>query len=203
MNEDLKKKTAKAIVAASTASTLVSGPVITEDDNFIHPEPVTEEYDQIKTQQQLRQRNSFVDRLPTWAKSLIGVPLQLTGSAIANAISNLLSNPTVRRLLLSALLILILIGAVIFAAKLLFPNLSVKKLLNNRWLILGICLMVILFILMDIMMDRYWDDYDLYSSGIKISFATITLVTATYQIYLNNRQTYLHAETDKYSFEEQ
>ena len=100
-------------------------------------------------------------RLPLWVRLVVLLPLWALGSAIlaaAGAAWGLLS-PVMGRVAGFALLLALLVGAFVLAAKAVFPDLPVKKLLSRRSLV-ALLLGAAALSVADAVLGATWADYE-------------------------------------------
>ena len=122
--------------------------------------------------------------LPASVRLLIITPLWAIGTAIMTAVSFLwnviFSSPLGAFIASFAIGYAVLVGLFAVTAKMLFPNVPLKKILNKRnVLILGIAAVLLSFI--DWMAPMYWHQYPAVAAAVKLGVGVFVIGTICYR----------------------
>lgn len=122
--------------------------------------------------------------LPASVRLLIITPLWAIGTAIMTAVSFLwnviFASPLGAFIASFAIGFAVLVGLFAVTAKMLFPNVPLKKILNKRnVLILGIAAVLLSFI--DWMAPMYWHQYPAVAAAVKLGVGVFVIGTICYR----------------------
>lgn len=205
--EEVKKKIAKAIIAASTASSVVVGGLYSSPEDLLHPKPVimniTEDEDFYE--EHVRKEPTLGDKLKNWINNLpfivravIVLPFWVIGFIIISLTSNLwkmIVSPILANISVWVIIAFVMLASLVAFGKIMYPKIDFRKFINKNTLIVtGITVGMI--IIAHLLCVNFWSDYEDYIRQIQISMVAIGLVCGSYQLYHQFYQSKLVVSTD-------
>ena len=164
------------------AGNLISQPPIVLDiDDYANV--VTDDDDDADEQKNVKQGiiarfKQAVFSLPSPVRILIVVPLWAVGTGLMTAVSFLwnviFSSPLGAFIASAALGFAVLLGLFVVTAKMLFPDVPLRKILSKRnFIALGV--VALLLAILDAALPLFWHDYPAVTALVKISAGAITV----------------------------
>ncbi len=192
--EEVKKKAAKAIIAASTASSVIVGGLYSSPDDLLHPKPVImninedeDFYDEhVRKEPTLRDRlKNYINNLPFVIRAVIVLPFWAIGFMIIALTSNLwklIVSPILAHLSVWVIIAFVMLASLVAFGKIMYPKIDARKFINKNTLIVtGIT--VGLVIIAHLLCVNLWSDYEHYIRQVQIAMVTIGLICGSYQLY--------------------
>lgn len=194
--EDLKKKVVTTATLASLSSSVLLGTAFDnpgEIVNYVETKQIPkvesvylientgifDEYEKDEETGGIKKSiHNLVYRLPVTIRALFCVPMWIIGSLLLFLLNGILKNvlspisDMIINFIVSTLLSLL---TVIVCIKILFSNLSLKKILNKRTILLVIFGNIIMFIL-DLIMPNIYSDYTYYRKLSKLIMGIIVII---------------------------
>ncbi|MBE6116613.1 MAG: hypothetical protein E7187_07320 [Erysipelotrichaceae bacterium] len=191
---EIKKKAAKAIIAASTASSVVVGGLYSSPEDLLHPKPVimniTEDedfYDEhVRKEPTWRDRlKNYINNLPLLARVIIVLPLWAIGFLIIALTTNLwkmIVSPILAHLSVWVIIAFVMLASLVAFGKIMYPKIDIRKFINkNTLLVTGITVGMV--IVAHLLCVNLWSDYEDYIRQVQIAMVAIGLVCGSYQLY--------------------
>lgn len=122
-------------------------------------------------------KQSFIEQIPFLIRACVALPLWLIGTLLLKLISGLAKlvlSPVISFILSLLLMFFILLGIILLVLKLLFPNKSIKELLNKKVIITAFIGSLIIKIV-DVILKHTWTNYDSYRFLIIFVLGLITI----------------------------
>ncbi len=141
---------------------------INEDDDILN------DYDQENNSDSKNLILNLIYKLPKFIRIIFVVPMWFLGTFISFMINKLLS-PILGIIIDFIVSTLISLLIIVICVKILFPNLSLKKILNKKTILTVVISNFILFIL-DIIMPHIYPDYTFYRNLFKLIVRTIIII---------------------------
>lgn len=192
--EEVKKKAAKAIIAASTASSVIVGGLYSSPEDLLHPKPVIMNIDEdedfydenIRKEPTLRDRlKNYINNLPFLIRAVIVLPFWVIGFIIISLTSNLwkmIVSPILAHLSVWVIIAFVMLASLVAFGKIMYPKIDARKFINKNTLIVtGIT--VGLVIVAHLLCVNLWSDYENYIRQVQIAMVAIGLVCGSYQLY--------------------
>ncbi len=211
--DKIKKKAAKAAIAATTGASLMVGGMYDSADELLNPKPQVidnahvqslVDVEQIDDKSVKSRLKRWISSLPVWVRATIVVPLWALGFifiGVAYAVIKTYFSPFITAIAMIGLFSVILLLVTAFMGKTMLPNVPLKKFFNKRVMITVVS-GVAGFILIDNVFSQIWEDYGSYSRLILFITLSITLITGLVQNYLNLKQTKLVITTNDGIYEQ-
>lgn len=166
MKEKGKKKAVVALSAAIASAGLFLASAFSSPtdllENLRHNED--EHNATVEIAQSEYKKKSFIEQIPFLIRACIALPLWLLGSLLLKLISGLVKlvlSPVVSFILSLLLIFFILLGIILLVLKLLFPDKSIKELLNKK-IIITTFIGSLTIKIVDIILKHTWANYDNY-----------------------------------------
>ena len=140
---------------------------------------------------------SLVRAAPPWVRTVVFVPLWALGSgviALASALWTGVLSPVAATVLSWLLLAAMAVGVFALAAKTVFPDLPLKKILN-RHSVRTIVLLCLGFGLLDAVLPVFWDSYETVSKLLKV-FGSLIAVGVPLGFFVSRRKRRQLAEVE-------
>lgn len=206
-----KRKVAAASIGLLAAAALIVGTLIPSASEVVSPSGIVdppaivlqlEEEDMAQTEQsapenrkaaRLSERvKGWILGLPQAVRLLLVLPLWSLGTFLSTAASTLwagLFSPVLGFVMSWILGAAILVGSFGLAAKLLFPNLPLRKIFSKRNL-LALGVVALLLVAADGILPLYWPEYPLISMAVKAAFSLGLVALLLYRLKLKNSLTF-------------
>ena len=209
---EIKKKAAKAIIAASTASSVVVGGLYSSPEDLIHPKPVImninedeDFYDEhVRKEPTWRDKlRNYINNLPLIVRITIVLPLWAIGFLIISLTTNLwkmILNPILSHLSVWIIIAFVMLASLVAFGKTVFPKLKIKEFINRHTLI-TVGITVGILIVFHVIFINVWEDYETYMKPVYIATIAIGLVAGSYQLYHDFYQTKIVVSTENMTFE--
>ena len=211
------KAAASAVVAVTAAGVLVGGAFSSPDDILDEgPGPLvqtlntdapaaddggTAEEEEVGVEEERRGLRGGVRRLvrsaPLRVRALVFVPLWALGTGVMTLFSALWSallSPVASAVLNWLIIAAIAVGVFALAAKTVFPDLPLKKILNKHSL-LTIALLCLGFCLLDALLPVFWDSYETASRAFKL-FGSFVAAGVPLVFFVSRRKRRMLAEVE-------
>ena len=212
--EKIKKKAAKAVVAASTASSVIVGGLYSSPDDLLHPKPVIYNIDEdedfydenVRKEPTLRDRlRNYINNLPFVIRAVIVLPFWRVGFVIISLTSNLwkmILSPLLAHRSVWIIIAFVMLASFVAFGKIMYPKLKARQFINkNTLLITGIT--VGLLMIGQLVIPKYWDGYDKYIRQVQVAAVAIGLICGSYQLYHQFYQSKMVVTADNMSLESQ
>lgn len=205
-----KRKVAAASIGLLAAAALIVGTLIPSAAEVVSPSGIVDppaivlqlEEDMAQTEQtapenrkaaRLSERvKGWILGLPQAVRLLLVLPLWGLGTFLSSAASTLwagLFSPVLGFVMSWILGAAILVGSFGLAAKLLFPNLPLRKIFSKRNL-LALGAVALLLVAADGILPLYWPEYPLISMAVKAALSLGLVALLLYRLKMKNSLTF-------------
>ncbi len=202
-----KKKAKRFIIAATAASSAIVGATFDDIPDIIEDsenDSLLQEDEEKATKQTLKAKTkALLKSLPLLVRVLILVPLYIIGYGLSALISPLWEGlaSTVGKIIIHWVIVFLLVAALFVAtAKILFPDVPLKKILNKKTLPILVVSVIVLAIF-DEVMDFLNEDYQKISGVVEFLGSLAAVVIPVVYIYKKTRFQKVKVFTDQYQFE--
>ena len=132
----------------------------------------------IKSEIKNKQKQSFVDRIPLFLRTIIGVPLWILGNLLIKLIDKLAKltlMPFLKFLLMWFLLFLVILLIIVLCIKILFPEIPFRKIINKK-LIINVAIGTFIISVVNIVMPLIWKEYIDYKYTVTFILGLVLIV---------------------------
>ncbi len=122
-------------------------------------------------------KQSFIEQIPFLIRACVALPLWLIGTLLLKLISGIVKlvlSPVISFILSLLLIFFILLGIILLVLKLLFPDKSIKELLNKK-LIITTFIGSLVIKIVDVILKHAWTNYNDYRFLIIFVLGLITI----------------------------
>ena len=143
--KEIKKKAAKAVIAASTASSVIVGGLYSSPDDLLHPKPVVYNIDEdedfydehVRKEPTLRDRlRNYINNLPFVIRALIVLPMWRIGFVIISLTSNLwrlVVSPILAHRSVWVIIAFVMLASFVAFGKIMYPKLKARQFINKSY----------------------------------------------------------------------
>ena len=212
--EQIKKKAAKAVIAASTASSVIVGGLYSSPDDLLHPKPVIYNIDEdedfydehVRKEPTWRDRlRDYINNLPFVIRAVIVLPFWVMGFILISITSNLwrlIVSPILAHRSVWVIIAFVMLASFVAFGKIMYPKLKARSFINKNTLIItGIT--VGLLIIGHLTIPQFWDGYDKYIRQVQVATVAIGLICGSYQLYHQFYQSKMVVTADNMLLESQ
>ncbi len=186
-NEEIKKKVKNTVIATTTAASVVVGGLYSNPSEIINPKPVVMQLDENFDEQiEVREKTpsdkvkDFISGMPLAIRVGVGIPLWIVGWIIITLVRQAVI-PNIQIILVCALIGLLFAGTAVAIGKMINPNVSWKRFLNKKTLIM-ISLTVVLAGALYYFVPKIMPENNQYLHQIVIAMCSISLACVATQL---------------------
>ncbi len=192
-NKDKKnKKLALGLSAAIASASLFLASAFSSPTDLL--ENLRNSNDEHNTTVEIAQveykKKSFIEQIPFLIRALVALPLWLIGTLLLKLISGLVKlvlSPIISFILSLLLIFFILLGIILLVLKLLFPDKSIKELLNKKIIITTFIGSFVIKVV-DVILKHAWANYNDYRFLIIFILGLITIAIVIVPIVIKKRK---------------
>ena len=186
-NEEIKKKVKNTVIATTTAASVVVGGLYSNPSEIINPKPVVMQLDENFDEQiEVREKTpsdkikDIISGMPLAVRVGVGIPLWIVGWIIITLIRQAVI-PNIQIILVCVLIGLLFAGTAVAIGKMINPDVSWKRFLNKKTLIM-ICLTVLLAGALYYFIPKVMPENVQYLHQIVIAMCSISLACVSAQL---------------------